>query len=405
MTAHPKAASDAPPRLAIVLSHPTQYYSPWFRWLTRNTVCTLRVFYLWDSGVTAKRDPQFNRTFAWDVDLLSGYEHEFVPNLSRHPGTEGFNGLRNPSLTRRLDRWKPEVILLFGYAYRSHIRVILWAWRTGIPLLFRGDSHFLGRSAPAGLRGMIMRSLFRRFAAVTYVGQANRDYFRALGVPESRLFFAPHAVDNDLFNPANSQHQHRAAAMRSELGIPSGTVVVMFAGKLIPSKQPRLLLDAFLELGPKNTALVFVGEGAEKSALLAQSNAFGATGASVHFVPFTNQSDMPSRYLAASLFVLPSRGYHETWGLAVNEAMQMGVPCLVSDRVGCQRDLVTDGETGWVFSSEQPGALRANLARALNDLATRRKEIREAVRARIAGYSYSHAAAGLNLALKAALSA
>ena len=193
--------------------------------------------------------------------------------------------------------------------------------------------------------------------------------------------------------------------MKSELGIPSGAVVVMFAGKLIPSKQPRLLLDAFLELGPKNTALVFVGDGAEKSALLAQSNAFGATGASVHFVPFTNQSDMPSRYLAASLFVLPSRGFHETWGLAVNEAMQMGVPCLVSDRVGCQRDLVTDGETGWVFSSEEPGALRATLARALNDLATRGEEIREAVRARITRYSYSHAAAGLNLALKSALPA
>lgn len=405
MTAHPIAASDAPPRLAIVLSHPTQYYSPWFRWLARNAVCTLRVFYLWDAGVTARQDPQFNRTFAWDVDLLSGYEHEFVPNLSRHPGTERFDGLRNPSLTRRLDRWKPDAILLFGYAYRSHIRVILWAWRTGIPLLFRGDSHFLGRSAPAGLRGMIMRCLFRRFAAVTYVGHANRDYFRALGVSESRLFFAPHAVDHDLFNPGISEHHYRATAMRSELGIPSGAVVVMFAGKLIPSKQPRLLLDAFLELGPKNTALVFVGDGAEKPALLAQSHAFGATGTSVHFVPFTNQSDMPSRYLAASLFVLPSRGFHETWGLAVNEAMQMGVPCLVSDRVGCQRDLVTDGETGWVFSSEEPGALRATLARALNDLATRGEEIREAVRARIARYSYSHAAAGLNLALKSALPA
>ena len=388
--------------MAIVLSHPTQYYGPWFRWLARNAVCTVRVFYLWDAGVTPKQDPQFNRTIVWDVDLLSGYEHEFVPNLSKSPGTERFNGLRNPGLMRRLDEWKPDAILLFGYAYQSHLQVILWAWRTGRPLLFRGDSHFLGRNPPYGFRRMIMRSIFRRFAAVTYVGKANHDYFRALGVPESRLHFAPHAVDHQLFNPDIVEHHQRAAALKMDLGISQDTVVVLFAGKLIPSKQPRLLLDAFLELAPKKNALVFVGDGAEKAALLAQANAFGATGASVFFVPFTNQSDMPSRYLAASIFVLPSKGLHETWGLAVNEAMQMGVPCLVSDRVGCQQDLVTDGETGWVFPSEEPGAMRATLARALSDLATRSEEIRRAVKARIAHYSYGHAAAGLQRALKAA---
>jgi glycosyltransferase involved in cell wall biosynthesis len=53
---------------------------------------------------------------------------------------------------------------------------------------------------------------------------------------------------------------------------------------------------------------------------------------------------MPARYLLADLFVLASRGLYETWGLAVNEAMHMGVPALVSDRVGCQRDLVRDKE-------------------------------------------------------------
>jgi glycosyltransferase involved in cell wall biosynthesis len=66
---------------------------------------------------------------------------------------------------------------------------------------------------------------------------------------------------------------------------------------------------------------------------------------------------MPARYLLADIFVLPSRGHYETWGLAVNEAMHLGVPCLVSDLVGCQRDLVTPGETGWVFSADDPEAL------------------------------------------------
>lgn len=403
MSVSSHTAVAKPPRLAIVVSHPTQYYSPWFRWLQQRHGVELRVFYLWDAGVKPTRDPHFERTFAWDVDLLSGYDHEFVPNTSPEPTTERFSGLKNPGLTRRLSRWKPDAILLFGYAYHSHLRVLLWAWRTRTPVLFRGDSHVLGRTLPGGLRGKAMRAVFRRFAGVTFVGKANREYFLTLGVPEARLFFAPHSVDHQLFDPDLPEHRQRAAALRTQLGIAADATVVLFAGKLIPSKQPRTLLNAFIELAPENTVLVFVGDGEEKAALQARATTAGRTDKTVFFVPFTNQSDMPSRYLLASLFVLPSRGLYETWGLAVNEAMQMSVPCLVSDRVGCQQDLVADGETGWVFPAEDGTALRNTLARALRDLATRGDEIRQAVRQRISLYSYEHASAGLQLALAAAL--
>jgi glycosyltransferase involved in cell wall biosynthesis len=107
---------------------------------------------------------------------------------------------------------------------------------------------------------------------------------------------------------------------------------------------------------------------------------------------------MPSRYLAADVFALPSRGAYETWGLAVNEAMHMGLPCLVSDRVGCQLDLVTDGGTGWVFRSLDPSSLAEKLAEALAaDLAA----FRPRVAARIAGYTYEQTTGGLLAALAA----
>jgi glycosyltransferase involved in cell wall biosynthesis len=106
---------------------------------------------------------------------------------------------------------------------------------------------------------------------------------------------------------------------------------------------------------------------------------------------------MPARYLLADIFALPSRGLYETWGLAVNEAMHMGVPCLVSDRVGCQQDLVTDGETGWVFRADDPAHLQAKLAEALAaDLAT----MKPRAAARIASYTYAATTQGLLQALE-----
>ncbi len=301
-----------PARLAIVLSHPTQYYSPWFRWLAARSGLELRVFYLWDFGVSAQRDPRFQTVFKWDVDLLSAVTpassvHE---QAQRDPGAESFWGFRNPRLTARLEAWQPDALLIFGYKWASHLRAIAWAARRGVPVVFRGDSHFLGRPAPGLGRILPLRFLFRRMAAVTYVGAANRAYFERLGVPSTKLFFAPHAVSRELFDPTEPGHRAAAAALRAQLGLAPATRVVLFAGKLTPAKQPRELLEAFLTLAPPGAALVFVGEGEEKPALQARVRASGS--GAVHFLPFANQSEMPARFLLADIFVLPSRGSYET---------------------------------------------------------------------------------------------
>jgi glycosyltransferase involved in cell wall biosynthesis len=392
-------------RLAVVLSHPTQYYSPWFRWMRAHTQIQFRVFYLWDFGVTRRHDPNFGKTFEWDVDLLSGYDSEIVPNTAGRPGAEHFFGFRNPGLTGRLAAWKPGALLLFGYKWASHMRVIAWAATHGVPLIFRGDSHLIGRGPPPLHVRLALRILYSRFSAFLCVGAANREYFEAFGVPGRKLFIAPHSVNADLFNRENRGNLEAAQELRARLGLGTGTRVVLFAGKLVPAKQPAELLEAFLGLGQTDAALVFVGDGPERERLQAMASARGGAPGSprVHFLPFANQSEMPSRYMLADLFVLPSRGIYETWGLAVNEAMHMGVPCLVSSLVGCQRDLVTHRETGWVFDAARPEALGPALSEALGELASepRRAQIRKAVEARISGYNYLQTTDGLVAALAA----
>ncbi len=379
-------------RLAIILSHPVQYYSPWFRWLKANTRLDFKVFYLWDAGVRETHDAQFSATFKWDVDLLSGYDHEFIPNVARDPGTHHFRGLDNPALTGRLAAWQPEAILLFGYNWLSHQRALWWARRRGVPLLFRGDSHLLGRGQPGQPSRILLKLLYRQFTAITYVGAANRDYFLSLGVPATRLFFAPHSVDAARFNFAVPAARAAAQALRAELGL-AGKRVVLFAGKYSEAKQPLELLRAFHTAATDADALVFVGDGTLKADLTALAES--RPDRHVRFLPFANQSEMPARYLLADIFALPSRGHYETWGLAVNEAMHLGVPCLVSHLVGCQRDLVTTGETGWVFPAEDSTALTTTLAQALRSAPEELQQLGTAARARVARYTYEQTTAGL----------
>ncbi len=384
-----------PHRLAIVLTHATQYYSPWFRWLQANTSrdqLTFRVFYLSDSGQRPTHDEKFQKSFAWDTDLLSGYDHENVPNSSRRPDTLRYSGIQNPTLRACLRAFGPTAILLFGYNYHTHLRLILWARFSGIPLIFRGDSHLIGRPPLGTVKHLALSALYAQFAAVTYVGQANRDYFRHLGVPAARLHFAPHSVNADLFTAPATVH--------AKLDLSSCRHVVLFAGKFIPQKQPQLLLSAYLSLPAsvaQSTALLFVGDGPLKAEL--KSLASLRPELPIHFFPFANQSEMPALYALADIVVLPSIGAYETWGLVVNEAMHLGRPCLVSQHVGCQRDLVTHGQTGWVFDPDSPVALMQTLAAAIAQLTPDRHALRSAVLNRISNYTYAQTTAGLLAAL------
>jgi glycosyltransferase involved in cell wall biosynthesis len=112
----------------------------------------------------------------------------------------------------------------------------------------------------------------------------------------------------------------------------------------------------------------------------------------VRFLGFQNQTELSRYYHAAELVVLPS-AHSETWGLVVNEALHHGVPCVVSEAVGCAPDLVEPGVTGEVCETGSTPSLTAGLLRAI--AMVNRGDVRDACRARVADYSVERAARGI----------
>ncbi len=379
-------------RLAIVSTHPIQYYAPWFRFLADRPELDLRVFYLLEPPRGGLYDPGFTMDVQWDTALLEGYPYEFVPNTRAQPSTSRFTGLRNPSLSKRVAEFVPDAVLVIGYAYWSVASFVLGWPRSAAPLIFRGDSHRLaaGEGFARRIKDTMIASFFKRFASFIYVGQANYRYFRLHGVDAVDLFHAPHAVDDSIFRAPTDEVIPAAAKWRSELGIANGHAVVLFAGKFEEKKRPLDLLAAFGQLALPNTTLLFVGSGPLEEKLRAA--AIGV--ANVVFAPFQNQSLMPRTYAACDLMVLASHGEFETWGLSVNEAMHLEKPVIVSSHVGCAEDLVVPGETGMVFEAGNIEALRDALRSALSD--RRRLELwGRTGGVHVGRYSYGEATRGL----------
>lgn len=383
-------------RLAIITSHPIQYYAPWFTYLAQYTGLELKVFYLWDFGIEAREDHEFGHKVRWDIPLLEGYDYEFVPNVARRPGTSHLGGLNNPGLADAVRRFAPHAVLLMVYNYLSIYRFLAQWKRHEAPLLFRGDSHRLEprRGWKEGLRGAIIRRVFARFSALLYVGRANREYFEMHGVPAAKLFHSPHAVNNDWFQKKAEDSKEAAAAFRASLGIEPSRKVVLFLGKLIPRKRPLDLLRAFLATHSPEAALVFAGSGSLEHALRAEA----AGNRDIHFTGFLNQSEVPAALQACDLLVLPSEV--ETWGLVLNEAMCFGKALLASSLVGAAPDLIESGKNGLIFPARDVDALARALAESLRSRSQLRQWGARSLEM-IQGYTYETATAGLLEAVRA----
>ena len=356
---------NKPVRLAIITTDPIQYNAPMFRLLASRNRIDIHVFYTWGESVLQdKFDPGFGKAIQWDVPLLEGYAYSFVKNISSRPGSDHYHGIDNPDLIRDIEAWKADAVLVYGWNYRSHLKAMRY-FKGRIPVLFRGDSTLLDEQP--GMRKYLRRAfltwIYRHVDIALYVGRNSKTYFAAHGLKEHQLVFAPHAIDNDRFGNIDAGMEARVRSWRQELGFADEDLVVMFAGKLEPKKHPQFLLElgSRMEHLPRVRFLI-VGNGVLEAELRKQVEGDGR----FVFLGFQNQSVMPLVYRMGDIFLLPSKGPGETWGLALNEAMACGLPVMASDRCGGSPDLIGP-DNGLIFPHNDVGPAKAFLERVAGD--------------------------------------
>ncbi len=351
--------------LAILTSHPIQYQAPLWRALAADGRVPFEVWFLTPHGVQPTRDVEFGHTFAWDEDLLSGYRHHFVP-VCEGWSLDRFRGVRpRRPWSKLLDERGVTTLWVEGWRFDTLWQAIGHAQDTGRRVWLRGESSDLIPEAwhARWWKRPLLRRLFAHIDAFLTIGSANRRFYHRYGVPESRLHPAPYSVDNDGWSAVVNARGSRRAELRARWGIAPEARCLLFAGKLTPRKRPLDLIAAATRLprslGPLH--LLFAGEGELRDVLAEALKQPGAPPATL--AGFLNLSQMPDAYAAADALVLPSD--HETWGLAVNEALASGLPVVVSDRCGCAADLVAPVEPSLIFRSGDVEDLSRALRRLL----------------------------------------
>ncbi|MCX8506606.1 MAG: glycosyltransferase family 4 protein [Alphaproteobacteria bacterium] len=357
-TSRAKSGGQAKTRIAYLVSHPIQYQAPLLRQIAAQNDIDLTVFFASDFSVHRHIDKDFQKEINWDVDLLSGYRHEFLPPFLPLRAGEAPNFWRpfGGGLFSRLKAGQFDVVWIHGFHRAAHLLAIFYAKILGIKIMLRDEPAANSAARSLG-KILVKRAVFsvltRMVDQFLAIGTANLEYWQELGVPKAKITLMPYAVDNDFFRQNIAQmRQANTPSPRRKLGLADSALIVLFVGKLIPRKRPLDLIQALKIVNQtgKNHAgdihLVLAGDGELRSELAQAAQKLGLA-QRVHITGFQSQAELAGWYDCADILALPSE--RETWGLVVNEAMNGGLALLLSDRIGSGRDLLRAGENGYSY--------------------------------------------------------
>ncbi|MBV5311015.1 TIGR04063 family PEP-CTERM/XrtA system glycosyltransferase, partial [Chromatium okenii] len=249
--------------------------------------------------------------------------------------------------------------------------------RLGLPVVYEIRAFWEdaavdhGTTHEGSLRYRATRALetwaIKRVDHVFTICDGLRQDIMARGLAADKITVIPNAVDIERFQLSGEAD----AALKQQLGL-DNAIVLGFVGSFYAYEGLDLLLDALPRLrhSHPNLRLLLVGGGAQAEPLQAQAQRLGIAD-QVIFTGRVPHNEVSRYYDLIDLLVYPRHSLRLTelvTPLKPLEAMAQGRIFIASD-VGGHRELIRDGETGWLFPAGDVAALAATIAKTLDQRA------------------------------------
>ncbi len=264
------------------------------------------------------------------------------------------------SALRKLGARRGDGLLMHTVLPRTSRRMAVVGSALGLRMLFRGSSYHSPHEPPLKnrLRAIRDRVSLTPYDAFCASGTVTWKFFERYGGGKP-IVFAPYCPDEYVLDEVAKTYAERRASTRKKLGIGTGEVLVVFAGRFSPEKNLFNLLRGFAQTQAADLHLHLAGDGPQRDAITKTISALSFAGSEPSLLGFLSRYQMLDLFCASDVLALPS--YSETWGVVVNEALRLGNVCMVSDAVGSSADLIVAGTNGVVIDPHDAGSISSGL--------------------------------------------
>ena len=336
-------------KILFITNVPAPYRVDFFNQLGKH--CELTVVF--DKLISDERDP------SWCNQNFKNFKGIVLRGISINTDTAIC-----PGIVRILRHNMYNCIINSNSYSPTGMMAILYCKTHNIPFFNEADGGF-ARSGK-GLKEKLKKFLISAAIGNFSTSKALDEYFMFYGAKQDSIYRYPFTSlwKRDIL-PDSTTIEQREVLRTKYRNINNIThrPVIVAVGQFIHRKGFDVLIKSMSSLSRKYYLYIIGGNGSEYLELVREYDLDN-----IEFVEFLNKDKLREYYLAADLFVLPTR--EDIWGLVINEAMACGLPIITTTNCIAGLELVVDDENGYLVEVEDDEALAERIQRILsnNDL-------------------------------------
>lgn len=309
------------------------------------------------------------RALEWSFDDPLPFRHRVLGGLTvRRSTPDATDYYLSPRILAALVRARPEAIIVGGFSVPT-LYAVAYATMSRKPVLIHSDGTSASEAGLGRLQHLARRALVPRVTGAIGNSEPAARRFAELGVPEDRIFEAPHSTGIEPFAEVGRGRTYAGREGRLEL---------LGTGRLIPRKGFEKLVEAAaaVQQGGRDVRVTLAGSGPEEPRLRELARDLGVD---LRLVGLVEQRDLPRLYAEADVYAFPT--FEDPFGIVLLEAAAAGLPIVASPHGGATEDIVVDGVTGLVREPRDVASTAGAIQALADDEALRARLGRAAHRA------------------------
>lgn len=313
----------------------------------------------------SKKKPSYGifvKNFMKEMEL-SGVSVDIVANSD--PRTGILNSLRKYFLLlvkAARYRGNPEIVQAEFVFPSGLIACLLPKFRrAGKVLVFHGSDAYLWKKLPFGKS--IYRKIIQSSDAVIFPSEFLKDEAAVFSpqLNDTNVQIIPRGITESFLKPVDKREA------RQKLRISEDKFLILSVGNLISIKDHLTILKAAELINMGKLTIVLVGDGPLRSEIERYAE---KAGLEVILPGSVSENDLVNWYTASDIFVAPS--LRESYGIALREAMAMGLAVIASD-IPPHREVIVEGKNGLIFKTKEKKELFEKIGLLLKNPELRKK--------------------------------
>lgn len=251
---------------------------------------------------------------------------------------------------------KPDVAIAYEYHTNTSLILLSYCKAMGIPYMINCDGAFVKKS----IKDIIKKTYISKARGFISSGKMSDKYLLHYGA-DKECIYRNHFTslhENDVLTSVPSLEDKENIKKKKE--IPE-KCVVLSVGQFIHRKGYDVFLKAAKNLSEDIGIYIVGGKATTEYEQLVKELDLK----NVYFIDFMSAEELKYYYLAADLFVLPTR--EDVWGLVINEAMSYALPIVTTDHCVAGVELIEDGVNGYIVPIDNPERLGSAIEKVLSN--------------------------------------